>query len=92
VVDDWVHVDNEEAFSRVGEILANDRLLVSPSSATVYACMDKYNVLEGACVVGIFADDGRKFRSVYSDLGVMSNDEFDSALEGAMHVSVPDYE
>ena len=87
VVDDWVSVDNDEAFSVVREVFEKDRLLISPSSAAVYACMKKYPIPDGACVVGIFADDGRKFKSVYSSLGVMTDAEFDDALKDARHMS-----
>ena len=66
-MDDWVSVDNEEAFSVVKEVFEKDKLLISPSSAAVYACMKKYPVGDNACVVGIFADDGRKFKSIYVD-------------------------
>ena len=58
VVDDWVSVDNEEAFSVVKDVFEKDQLLISPSSAAVYACMKKYPIEGDACVVGIFADDG----------------------------------
>lgn len=91
VVDDWVDVSNEEAFLQVRKIYDSDRMLVSPSSAAVYACMAKYDVPDGSCVVGIFADDGRKFKSVYTENGVMKPDEFDQCLAAAEHVSVPEY-
>jgi len=87
VVDDWVSVDNDEAFSVVTEVFEKEKLLISPSSAAVYACMKKYPIEGEACVVGIFADDGRKFRSVYATQNVMSEEEFDSALKGAKHMS-----
>ena len=87
VVDDWISVDNEEAFSVVKEVYSKDHLLISPSSAAVYACMRKYNVGENACVVGIFADDGRKFKSVYAKQNVMTEDEFEAALNDAKHMS-----
>lgn len=87
VVDDWVYVDNKEAFSVVKEVFEKDRLLISPSSAAVYACMKKYPVEENACVVGIFADDGRKFKSVYVDQKIMSANEFDNCLKEAKHMS-----
>ena len=87
VVDDWVDVDNTEAFSVVCDVFEKDRILISPSSAAVYACMKKYSVPDDACVVGIFADDGRKFKSVYSSLGIMTNIEFDDALANAQHMS-----
>ncbi len=87
VVDDWVSIDNDEAFSVVGEVFRKDHLLISPSSAAVYACMKKYSVQDDACVVGIFADDGRKFKSVYAKQNVMTEDEFDSSLKSAKHMS-----
>jgi cysteine synthase B len=87
VVDDWVSVDNNEAFSMVKEVLEKDKLLVSPSSAAVYACMKKYPIDGDACVVGIFADDGRKFKSVYAEQNVMSEEDFDNAIKTANHMS-----
>ncbi len=88
VVDDWVSVDNDEAFSVVRDVFARDKLLISPSSAAVYACMKKYSVVDDdACVVGIFADDGRKFKSVYAKHGVMTGEEFDDSLRAAEHLS-----
>jgi cysteine synthase B len=87
VVDDWVSADNEESFSVVREVFQKDGLLISPSSAAVYACMKKYSIDTDACVVGIFADDGRKFKSVYAAQNVMSEEEFDSAVKTAQHMS-----
>ena len=87
VVDDWVSVDNTEAFSVVTEVFENDGLLISPSSAAVYACMKKYPIDNDACIVGIFADDGRKFKSVYAAQNVMSEDEFETSLKSAKHMS-----
>jgi len=87
VVDDWVSVDNNEAFSVVKEVFEKDKLLISPSSAAVYACMKKYDIEGDACVVGIFADDGRKFRSVYATQNVMTEKEFDDTLKEAKYMS-----
>ena len=87
VVDDWVSVDNDEAFSVVKEVFETEKLLISPSSAAVYACMKKYSIEGNACVVGIFADDGRKFRSVYATQNVMTEKEFDDMLKEAKHMS-----
>ena len=86
VVDDWVHVSNEEAFGVVKEIFKKDGLLVSPSSAAVYAGMKKYEIEEGF-VVGIFADDGRKFKSVYEKQKIFSEKEFEDALKNSKFVS-----
>ncbi len=87
LVDDWISVDNKEAFSVVKEVFEKDKLLISPSSAAVYACMKKYSIEGNGCVVGIFADDGRKFKSVYEEQKIMSADEFDECLKEAEHMS-----
>ena len=87
VVDDWVSADNDEAFSVVKDVFAKDQLLISPSSAAVYACMKKYPIDGDASVVGIFADDGRKFKSVYAKQNVMSEEEFENSLKDAKHMS-----
>ncbi|MGH1566682.1 MAG: cysteine synthase family protein, partial [Nitrosopumilus sp.] len=87
VVDDWISVDNNEAFSVVKEVFEKDRLLISPSSAAVYACMKKYPIEDNACVVGIFADDGRKFKSVYVTQNILSESEFDNILKDAKCMS-----
>jgi cysteine synthase B len=87
VVDDWISVDNKEAFSVVKEVFEKDKLLISPSSAAVYACMKKYPIEGNACVVGIFADDGRKFKSVYEEQKVLTSEEFDACLKQAKHMS-----
>jgi S-sulfo-L-cysteine synthase (O-acetyl-L-serine-dependent) len=86
IVDDWVSVNNAEAFGVVKEVFEKDGLLVSPSSAAVYASMKKYSI-ENGHVVGIFADDGRKFKSVYAQQNVMSEEEFEKDLKTAKHVS-----
>ena len=87
VVDDWISVNNEEAFSVVKEVFEKDSLLISPSSAAVYACMKKYNIEDNAHVVGIFADDGRKFKSIYLQQKIMTESEFDYAVKNAKHMS-----
>jgi cysteine synthase B len=86
VVDDWISVTNAEAFGVVKEVFEKDGLLISPSSAAVYASMKKYTIDSGH-VVGIFADDGRKFKSVYAQQNVMSEEEFENDLKTAKYVS-----
>ena len=86
VVDDWVSVTNAEAFGVVKEVFEKDGLLISPSSAAVYASMKKYPIEKGY-VVGIFADDGRKFKSIYSEQKIMTEEEFDKSLKKAKYVS-----
>ena len=87
LVDDWVSVDNAEAFGVVKQVYEKDRLLISPSSAAVYACMKKYSINEDACVVGIFADDGRKFKSIYAAENIFTEQEFENSLNDAKYVS-----
>lgn len=86
VVDDWISVSNAEAFGVVKEVLQKDKLLISPSSAAVYACMKKYTIDEGY-VVGIFADDGRKFKSIYAQQNVLTESEFENGLKDAKYLS-----
>jgi cysteine synthase B len=86
VVDDWITITNEEAFASVKEILQKEKILVSPSSATVYTAMKKYGVKSGH-VVGIFADDGRKFKSLYTQQGIFTESEFDAALKDSKYIS-----
>lgn len=86
VVDDWLTITNDEAFASVKEILEKEKMLVSPSSATVYTAMKKYGITEGY-VVGIFADDGKKFKSLYTQQKIFSDDEFDKALKEAKYIS-----
>ena len=86
VVDDWITITNEEAFASVNEILQKEKMLVSPSSATVYTAMKKYGVKSGH-VVGIFADDGRKFKSLYTQQGIFTEAEFDTALKDSKYIS-----
>jgi len=49
--------------------------------------MKKYSIGNDACVVGIFADDVRKFKSVYATQNVMTEDEFEDFLRNAKHMS-----
>jgi cysteine synthase B len=43
--------------------------------------------LDSGVVVGIFADDGRKFKSLYVKEGILSEQEYDRALAQAKHMS-----
>ena len=49
--------------------------------------MKKYSIGNDACVVGIFADDGRKFKSVYATQNIMTEDEFENSLKSAKYMS-----
>lgn len=86
LVDDWMTITNEEAFAAVVKLFEKEKLLVGPSSGAVFSAMEKLTADQG-CVVGIFADDGRKFKSVYSTQNIMTEIEFDDALKEAKHMS-----
>ncbi|HJU13607.1 MAG TPA: cysteine synthase family protein [Candidatus Nitrosotalea sp.] len=86
VVDDWMTITNEEAFASVREIFKKEQMLVSPSSAAVYAAMKRYGIEKGY-TVGIFADDGKKFKSLYTQQQIFTAEEFDDALGRAKHLS-----
>ena len=87
IVDDWITSTNTQSFGVVKEIFEKDGLLVSPSSAAVYSAMKNYPLPDNAYSVGIFADDGRKFKSIYSSHSVMTEEEFDLAVKQARHLS-----
>jgi cysteine synthase B len=84
VVDDWYTATNDRSFQMVKQIALNENMLVGPSSGSVLASMlekahkstDKDQVF-----VGIFADDGRKFKSLYKEQSVFTEDEFENFLK-----------
>ena len=90
VVDDWMTITNEEAFAAVVKLFEREKLLVGPSSGAVYAAMEKLSLDKG-CVVGIFADDGSKFKSLYVQQKVFTEEQFDKYLKEAVHLSAASY-
>ena len=63
-------------------------MLVGPSSGSVMISMvQAAQKLDRGVLVGIFADDGRKFRSLYIKENILSEQEFDKALNNAKHKS-----
>jgi cysteine synthase B len=90
LVDDWMTITNEGAFAAVVKLFEKEKLVVGPSSGAVYAAMEKLSLDKG-CVVGIFADDGRKFKSLYVQQKVFTEEQFDKAIKEAAHLSVASY-
>ncbi|HKU83063.1 MAG TPA: cysteine synthase family protein [Candidatus Nitrosocosmicus sp.] len=84
VVDEWYTATNEKSFKMVKQLAKNENMLVGPSSGSVLASMmeqaqktrNKEQVF-----VGIFADDGRKFKSLYKEQSVFTDDEFEDYLK-----------
>lgn len=69
LIDEWIEVSDADAFTMVKRINENDGLLVGPSSGAVMSGAVKYFECanEGLGVL-IFADDGQKYKSLYSEL------------------------
>ena len=92
IVDEWLTATNEESFRLVKELAVKDRLLVGPSSGSVMASMMKVaEKLESGNLVGIFADDGTKFKSLYDQQGVFTDTEYYKILKNAKNLSKPAY-
>jgi len=71
LIDEWIEVSDKDAFSTVKKLHLNEGLLVGPSSGAVmfaaHQFLSKQN--KGLGVI-IFADDGSKYKSVYSQMKV----------------------
>jgi len=89
VVDKWMTATNKDSFEMVKHLAVKEHLLVGPSSGSVMASMIKTaEELDSGVVVGIFADDGRKFKSLYMQQNVFgSEEEYETALKNAMNLS-----
>jgi cysteine synthase B len=84
VVNEWFTATNDESFNMVKELAYKEKLLVGPSSGSVMAAMIKQrNNTEKGVIVGIFADDGRKFKSLYLQQNIFSEEEYDRHLKYA---------
>ena len=82
IVDDWMTATNQDSFNSVKELLEKERLFVGPSSGSVMSCMLEYSKkIDKGVIVGIFADDGRKFKSLYKEQNVVAENDYVSALE-----------
>ncbi len=72
------------------EIAMKENILVGPSSGSVLAGMmdmaEKNSGKENV-FVGIFADDGRKFKSLYKEQGIFTDEEFDKYLKNGNFIS-----
>lgn len=81
VVDAWFTATNDESFRMVKELASQENLLVGPSSGAVMASMlNEAKKIGSGIMVGIFADDGRKFKSFYAEHGVFNLTEYERLL------------
>ena len=87
VVDEWMTATNKDSFDAVRQIVETEGMLIGPSSGSVLTSMLKAaQNLDRGVIVGIFADDGRKFKSLYVKENVMNEQEYDWALKNAKHL------
>lgn len=88
VVDEWMTATNKDSFDAVRQLVEKEGMLVGPSSGSVMTSMMKAaQNLDHGVIVGIFADDGRKFKSLYTKENVLSEQEYERALKNAKHMS-----
>ena len=82
IVDQWMTATNQESFDAVKDLLKKEGLFVGPSSGSVMSSMLKLSKeIDKGVIVGIFADDGRKFKSLYKEQNVLEESDYVSALE-----------
>jgi cysteine synthase B len=87
VVDEWMTATNKDSFEAVRQLVEKQTLLVGPSSGSVMSSMLKMaHNLDHGILVGIFADDGRKFRSLYLQEKILTEQEYDKALKNAKYL------
>lgn len=88
VIDEWFTATNEESFNMVKELSDKENIMVGPSSGSVMAAMMRQrNKIDRGTIVGIFADDGRKFKSLYLQQNVFSEEQYEKNMLKAMHLS-----
>jgi cysteine synthase B len=81
IVDKWMTATNKESFNEVKHLLRKEGLFVGPSSGSVMSSMLKFSKeIDKGVIVGIFADDGRKFRSLYKEQNVLVERDYVTAL------------
>ena len=82
VVDRWMTATNQDSFNTVKDLLNKEGLFVGPSSGSVMSSMLQFSKeIDKGVIVGIFADDGRKFKSLYKEQKVLAESDYVSALD-----------
>lgn len=82
VVDRWMTATNQDSFNTVKDLLNKEGLFVGPSSGSVMSSMLQFSKeIDKGVIVGIFADDGRKFKSLYKEQKVLAESDYASALD-----------
>ncbi|MCJ7638020.1 MAG: cysteine synthase family protein, partial [Nitrososphaeraceae archaeon] len=87
-VDEWYTATNKDSFAMVKELTKKENILVGPSSGSVMSAMlEARDKIENGIIVGIFADDGRKFKSLYQEQNVLNEEEYGKDLQNAKFLS-----
>jgi cysteine synthase B len=93
VVDYWITATNKDSFDMVRALAMRENLLVGPSSGSVMASMvEMANGIQDGVFVGLFADDGRKFKSLYVEQGIFTASEYENLLNSARDLPSLAYE
>jgi S-sulfo-L-cysteine synthase (O-acetyl-L-serine-dependent) len=88
VVDEWFTATNKDSFEAARMLAQKENLLVGPSSGSVMTSMLQVaEKVDTGVLVGIFADDGRKFKSLFVREGIFTEQEYDKVLANAKHMS-----
>ncbi|MFQ6011643.1 MAG: cysteine synthase family protein, partial [Nitrososphaerales archaeon] len=81
-VDEWLTIGDKDAFDWVRILAEKERLLVGPSSGAVMAAAQRIHQRgERGTIVCIFGDSGRKYRTVYRNFKVISEEQYQELLQ-----------
>ena len=88
VADEWFTATNDESFLMVKELAEKEKLFVGPSSGAVMSAMIKISqgMISGSSIVGIFADDGRKFKTLYQQLKLFDESQIANLTANPKHL------
>ena len=88
VADEWFTATNNESFLMVKELAEKEKLFVGPSSGAVMSAMIKISqgMNSGSSIVGIFADDGRKFKTLYQQLKLFDESQIANLTANPKHL------
>jgi cysteine synthase B len=88
VADEWFTATNDESFLMVKELAEKEKLFVGPSSGAVMSAMIKISqgMNSGSFIVGIFADDGRKFKTLYQQLKLFDESQIANLTANPKHL------
>lgn len=88
VVDEWFTATNDGSFLMVKELAEREKLFVGPSTGAVMSAMLRISkgMKRGGTIVGIFADDGRKFRTLYQQLRLFDERQIAKMMAESEHL------